>query len=182
MRVLELAAPYYVVTAGTSALQGVIMARSKSAVDSEVWLGREGGWFVVQTNYDQCKTVAPGINTSTAPCHALPDAANDPRRTAALESLSSLGQPLASSTAGAFAVVSAYPVHNPDTAFTAVMSAADGTLGAYGTPPPRPPRTQIHTTQRRGCEDCSFLPTLFCVPAAREIILLTRATRVIHLV
>ena len=30
-----------------------------------------------------------------------------------------------------FAVVSAYPVHNPHTAYTAVMSAALGTLEAF---------------------------------------------------
>ena len=32
---------------------------------------------------------------------------------------------------GLFAVVSAYPVHNPHTAYTAVMSAKEGTLQAF---------------------------------------------------
>ena len=36
MRVIELAAPFYVVAAGSGGEQGVVMARSNAAVDSEV--------------------------------------------------------------------------------------------------------------------------------------------------
>ena len=69
VRRFPLAAPYYVVAAGVSA--GVIIARSPAAVDSELWLpspppspAASAPWFVVQTNYDQCKIVAGGGNVT----------------------------------------------------------------------------------------------------------------------
>lgn len=130
-RAVALAAPYYVVAAGPAAGDGVVMARSAAAVDSELNLGEDGQWYLAQTNYDQCAVAPPGTNGTTAPCHVLPDSTADPRRTAAVATLVSIGPSVGGTVLGAFAVASTYPVHNPHTAFTAVMSAAEGTLTAF---------------------------------------------------
>jgi hypothetical protein len=147
----ELAAPFYVVAAGPAAGQGVTLARSNHAVDSVLWLGESGAkysWALVQTNYDVCAVVddrgggannggagaGAGTNRSSAPspaCKPLPDSVLDPRRAAAEGILAAVGREVATTELGAFAVVSTYPVHNPHTAYTAMMSAQDGTLSAF---------------------------------------------------
>jgi hypothetical protein len=80
--------------------------------------------FVAQTNYDWW----------------LADPPSDPRRLAAAAMLDQLSSSLASDSRrdlgplDAFAVSSAYPVHNPHTAYTAVMRAGSdgGTSGGAG--------------------------------------------------
>ena len=61
----------------------------------------------------------------------LPDPADDPRRSVAEAALAQFGRAEAATPLGAFAVASTYPVHNPHTAYTAIMSAASGELHAY---------------------------------------------------
>merc|ERR1712185_587197 len=61
----------------------------------------------------------------------LPDNPADPRRTAAEILLHRLGRREGTSQLGLFAALSAYPVHNPNTAYTALMSAASGEFHAY---------------------------------------------------
>ena len=41
-----------------------------------------------------------------------------------------LGLPLATTPTGLYALSSVFPVHNPHTAYTALMSASDGTMYA----------------------------------------------------
>ena len=113
---VPLAAPYYVVAAGARPFEGVAFARNCSGPDGAARrLGEGGAWFVVQTNYDPW----------------LPDPADDPRRSVAEATLAQFGRAEAASSLGGFAVASTYPVHNPHTAYTAIMSAASGELHAY---------------------------------------------------
>ena len=73
-------------------------------------------WFIAQTNYE----------------HWLPDNPADPRRTVAERELRTFGQPAPHTVQTlTYAVLSSYPVHNPHTAYTALMSARDGTLSAF---------------------------------------------------
>ena len=73
------------------------------------------GWMVAQTNYDPWQTDPPA----------------DARRTAALRVLAGSGQALGGSPPGLLAAAGTYPVHSPDTAYTAVMRAGDGSLDAW---------------------------------------------------
>ena len=66
--------------------------------------------FLVQTNYD----------------HWLPDPPNDPRRTVAEAALTALGPNLAGSPVGVSLALSTYPVHNPNTFYSALMSVEEG--------------------------------------------------------
>eukprot|EP00035_Acanthoeca_spectabilis_P008516 m.155097 g.155097 ORF g.155097 m.155097 type:complete len:442 (+) comp14395_c2_seq1:13-1338(+) len=134
MRKVTLGAPFYVIVAGASAAdrEGVVMARSATAVDSELWIGEDTQpWYLTQTNYDRCRAAPPGVNGSATPCDFLPDDPTDPRRTAAEAALVSVGPVVGTTAMGLYAVASTYPVHNPHTAYTAVMNAADGTLTAF---------------------------------------------------
>jgi len=112
---VRLAAPYYVAVAGVGRGRGVVLARNQTAVENEPLKLDATSWYLAQTNYD----------------HWLPDPATDPRRSVATATLDQLGRSSASSPLGLFAVASTYPVHNPHTAYTAVMSARDGTLTSY---------------------------------------------------
>jgi N-acylethanolamine-hydrolysing acid amidase len=76
--------------------------------------GSGAGWFVVQTNYD----------------HWEPDPADDPRRSAGEATMAQLGRGFGTTPLGLFVAASAYPVHNPHTAYTAVMSPLSGELRA----------------------------------------------------
>ena len=109
----RLAAPFYIVAGGTEASQGVAIARNLNGSDRTDWMPKDD-FFLCQCNTDRW----------------LPDDVQDPRRTAAETLLQRLGRREASNM-GLFAVVSAYPVHNPHTAYTAVMSATTGELHAY---------------------------------------------------
>ena len=55
----------------------------------------------------------------------------DPRRTAAELTLRQMGQDVATNELGLFAVLSTYPVHNPHTAYTVIMSPAKGALHVF---------------------------------------------------
>lgn len=72
-------------------------------------------WMVAQTNYDPWDVDPP----------------SDARRTAALRVLAASGADLGGSPPGLMAAAGTYPVHNPDTAYTAVMRAGDGSLSAW---------------------------------------------------
>ena len=131
---VRLAAPFYVVAAGTRPTEGAVLARNLTAVDHGVLrlAPGSGRWALVQTNYD----------------HWVADPPEDPRRSAGEAVVAQLGQrqaraaprapptthrvptappaAQAASSLGLFAVCSQYPVHNPHTAYTAVMRAATG--------------------------------------------------------
>ena len=110
----RLAAPFYIVMAGAKSGEAAIIARNKTGVAAPNGVLRmdSGQWYLVQTNYD----------------HWRKDDKNDPRRTAAETLLEEYGAKAGSSDLGLFAVSGTFPVHNPHTAYTAVMSARDGTL------------------------------------------------------
>ena len=119
--VVRLAAPYYVIASGPDAGDGVVIARNLTGSDGTARLAEQGDrsapgdFFLAQTNYDR----------------SLPDSPSDPRRTDAERSLRGLGRDEGASQLGLFAVVSTYPVHNPHSAYTAIMSASTGELHAY---------------------------------------------------
>jgi hypothetical protein len=116
---VPLAAPFYVVAAGPAG-EGVVMARNQTASVGTAVLS-DTLTVLVQTNYDRWQ----------------PDPKFDPRRTRAEEMLQSVllgsgtGHDAAATALDLLAVASAYPVHNPHTAFTAVMDPATGALRAY---------------------------------------------------
>ena len=111
---VRLFAPYYVVAAGAHG-EGNVIARGISSVDGEAVLGdHTDPWFVVQTNYDHWKS----------------DSKLDPRRTHAEGTMRALGSAMAGSTVGLYAAASSYPVHNPHTAFTALMDPSTGAFNA----------------------------------------------------
>ena len=60
-----------------------------------------------------------------------PDSGTDPRRTAADAVMRQHGAAHAASALGMYAAVTTYPVHNPHTAYTAIMHARTGELHAY---------------------------------------------------
>ncbi|KAA0158305.1 hypothetical protein FNF27_07807 [Cafeteria roenbergensis] len=117
----ELAAPMYAIAAGPGADDGAIVTRDPAgpalpvathgiARLADAAIGAGAGWrALVQTNYDRWE----------------PDPPSDPRRTAAERLLRSMAPEVGSSSVGAFAAVSAYPVFNEDTAYTAIMCPND---------------------------------------------------------
>lgn len=109
----RLAAPFYVIAAGSHHGEGVVIARNLVGSDNTTTFGPE--WFLCQCNTDRW----------------LPDDPTDPRRTASEKLLQHLGAEEGTSQLGLFAVLSAYPVKNPHTAFTAIMSASTGEFHAY---------------------------------------------------
>ncbi|CAJ1389830.1 unnamed protein product [Effrenium voratum] len=112
---VPLAAPFYIVAAGTKPGEGVAIARNLTGADGIDQLADADDFYLCQCNTDRW----------------LPDDVLDPRRTAAERLLRDMGQAEGAMQMGLFAVSSAYPVHNPHTAYTAVMSAATGELHAY---------------------------------------------------
>ena len=125
-----LAAPFYVVMGGVNAGEGAIIARNQTGVAAPGgkvlrFQGNTAGSgsmeYLVQTNYD----------------HWVPDSVVDPRRTAAEDMLSAAStastatQSVVGMNIELFAVASTYPVHNPHTAYTALMNAKEGTLLPY---------------------------------------------------
>ncbi|CAJ1362687.1 unnamed protein product [Effrenium voratum] len=112
---VPLAAPFYIVAAGTKPGEGVAIARNLTGADGIDQLADADDFYLCQCNTDRW----------------LPDDVLDPRRTAAERLLRDMGQAEGATQMGLFAVSSAYPVHNPHTAYTAVMSAATG-LGSWG--------------------------------------------------
>ena len=117
---VPLAAPFYIIAGGPSG-EGAVLARNQTASVGTARLGGGGAnGFLVQTNYD----------------HWLPDPKTDPRRSSAEAMLSQISKEAedgaaALTTLDLFAVASAYPVHNPHTAFTAVLDPQSGKLHAY---------------------------------------------------
>eukprot|EP00756_Hemistasia_phaeocysticola_P033190 Hpha_TRINITY_DN16452_c1_g14::TRINITY_DN16452_c1_g14_i1::g.161484::m.161484 len=115
----RLGAPFYIIMAGPNRGEGAIIARNATAVEGGIsWLGQEmqsGDYFIAQSNYDRW----------------LPDPADDPRRTAAELTLRQAGAAAGANAIGMFAAASTYPVHNPHTAYTAVMHPATGAFHAW---------------------------------------------------
>ena len=109
-----LATPEYAVVGGPE--DGAIVSRG--AGTRVLRFGEQDAtpaWALVQTNYDPW----------------APDPASDPRRTVAAGTLSNFGRDEAASLLGLYAVLSQYPVHNPDTAYTAVMDPGSGAFHVY---------------------------------------------------
>lgn len=110
----RLAAPFYIVAAGPEPRQAVAIARNLYGSDGTDWL-QKGDFFLCQCNTDRW----------------LPDDVEDPRRTAAETLLRRMKEEDGLSMTGLFAVVSSYPVHNPHTAYTAVMFPVTGQFHVY---------------------------------------------------
>lgn len=146
---VHLAAPFYVVAAGPSQGEGVVLTRGLAGVENIAWLGvaedreQKEDSFLCQCNADRW----------------LPDDPDDPRRTAAELSMRNLGPAEAESLLGLLAVASTFPVHNPNTAYTALMSASTGELHVYVRQAvcPLDPRTNI-VQQRRYCHNVPNTP------------------------
>ena len=112
---VPIGAPFYII-AGGPAGQGVVITRNRTAAEGVAHLDPSRTEALVQTNYDLW----------------LPDPKADPRRTRAEDMLAQIARGAKQlSTLDLFAVASAYPVHNPHTAYTAVMDPASGALTAY---------------------------------------------------
>ena len=105
------------IAAGAWSGQGVTIARSQTGVDGPQGTPAldpdRGTWYLAQTNDDYWK----------------PD--TDRRRAVAAATLDNLGRTAAASPLGLFAAAGTYPVHNPNTAFTAVMQPATGAFEAF---------------------------------------------------
>lgn len=87
-------------------------------------------WEVAAWRRRWADSAAPAVPLPVRrPCR--PDNAADPRRSAAESVLHNLGPALAKSEMGLFGVLSSFPVHNPHTAYTAMMSPAAGTMAAF---------------------------------------------------
>lgn len=118
---VHLAAPFYVIAAGPGRGDGVVIARSEDGSDGTARLGdpdklaAPGDYFLAQDNTDRWQ----------------PEDDKDPRRTAAELLLRNLGRDEGASMLGLMVVTSSFPVHNPHSAFSAIMSAATGELHAY---------------------------------------------------
>jgi hypothetical protein len=95
----------------------VVLARNQTGVEGggPLRLSPEN-WFLVQTNYD----------------HWLADNPSDPRRTVAEGMIGEFGQRVAASAVGLMMVAGTWPVHNPHTAYTALMDSGAGAEGAAG--------------------------------------------------
>ena len=78
-------------------------------------LSNTSKFYIAQTNYD----------------HWQPDPATDPRRTALERYLDDMGADIGVSKMGLFAAISTFPVHNPHTAYTAVMQPDSGALTSF---------------------------------------------------
>ena len=78
--------------------------------------------------HDAVRTTPPTSERAVGPVDAL-RASSITRRNVAWSAARALWKSRA--PLGAFAVASTYPVHNPHTAYTAIMSAASGELHAY---------------------------------------------------
>ena len=61
----------------------------------------------------------------------MPDPPSDDRRTVCERTLAQYGRAAAGSALGTYAAMSTYNVHNPDTAYTAIMCAATGELHPF---------------------------------------------------
>lgn len=115
LKTIPMAAPYYVIVAGKRSPDAAIITRSAEGVDDITWLDSTTDWLMVQTNYDRNQ----------------PDPANDDRRTVAECLLRQLGQVKGATHLGVYAVISSFPVHNVNTAYTAIMSAGTGELHGF---------------------------------------------------
>jgi len=127
VRGAPLASPEYVVAGGPDGAGAVVARDPGTAVANFTVLpaaagggGGGGGhagrpFFLVQTNYDR----------------DVPDPPADDRRTVCERTLRQYGRAGAGSALGVYAAMSTYNVHNPTTAYTAVMCAATGALHAF---------------------------------------------------
>ena len=119
---MELAAADYVVMGGCHEYEATICARgagsklawSLSMVN--VNSSRSASWpYLLQTNYDEC----------------IHDPATDPRCSSATAIMESLGQTIGADSIGLMATMTSTPIRNADTAYTAIMSAEEGTLVSF---------------------------------------------------
>ena len=137
---VPLAAPFYIVAAGPAGQGAVIARNSTGSVGTTVLSDADA--VLVQTNYDRW----------------LPDSKTDPRRTRGEQMLESIlgsgaDRDATATSLDLLAVASAFPIHNPHTAFTAVMDPATGALRAYVRDAlcPTDPQVIAHGGQERYC-------------------------------
>ena len=97
----------YIIVGGVEPNEGVVITRGRSSAKDVWWLGSNGSWFLVETNYDHW----------TAP------PSSDDRRDPAIKGMREMGQSRVG-TPGLFTVFSTPPVLNDGTTHTVIMSAA----------------------------------------------------------
>ena len=101
----ELSAPEYIVASGVN--DGEVLIRELNTTSKIVKIGHQGTFdYLMWTNYDSC-LAEPKTDIRCAPGKLL---------------LENMGRVLSGSSMGIYAVTSAFPVHNPTTAYTAVMN------------------------------------------------------------
>lgn len=101
------ASPFYNIISGTGRRGAVLTIQfNQSRNVIEVLDDSSNVTFMVQTNYDRW----------------LPDPPSDPRRTVAQNAMTLVGRERSGTELGVWMALSTYPVHNPSTMFTALMS------------------------------------------------------------
>ena len=118
-----LIAPMYVALSAKD--MGKVLIRSQNGTDEVVTLGEQSGSpknGLLWTNYDSCDS-EPTSDVRCKPAQAL---------------MIEMSGRLSGSSLGVGMVASAFPVHNPTTAYTAVMNAATGDFHAFVRDPLKP--------------------------------------------
>jgi N-acylethanolamine-hydrolysing acid amidase len=106
LQTIELAAPEYIIASGGNN-NGQVIVRELNYTSKVVHIGDQGSFnYLMWTNYDSC----------------LGEPKTDVRCKPGLELLEEMGETLSGSSMGVYAVTSAYPIHNPSTAYTVVMN------------------------------------------------------------
>ena len=106
LQTIELAAPEYIIASGANN-NGQVLVRELNYTSKVVHIGDQGTFnYLMWTNYDSC----------------LGEPKKDVRCKPGLGLLEEMGENLSGSSMGVYAVTSAYPIHNPSTAYTVVMN------------------------------------------------------------
>jgi N-acylethanolamine-hydrolysing acid amidase len=104
---VSLASPAYIIMSGPGRVGHVLTLQVDKTANVRLTLNDSSPVpFLVQTNYD----------------HWLPDPPTDPRRTAAERALSLVGPARSGTDLGVWMALSTYPVHNPSTKFSVLMT------------------------------------------------------------
>lgn len=102
----QFASPFYNIVSGTNRRGAVLTIQFNSTGNRVEFINSTNVTFMVQTNYDRW----------------LPDPSDDPRRTVAENTLAMVGRDRSGTELGVWMALGVYPVHNPQTLFTALLS------------------------------------------------------------
>uniref|UniRef100_A0A7S3GIA7 N-acylethanolamine-hydrolyzing acid amidase n=1 Tax=Palpitomonas bilix TaxID=652834 RepID=A0A7S3GIA7_9EUKA len=111
---ISLAAPIYIIMAGSQPGEGCVVTRDRDA-PVDVWdLSATGSWYLIETNYD----------------HWQPAPAGDDRRDYGIKHMDAVGQDKISIDT-LFDVMSMYPTMNNNTEYTTVFAPAKSYFAGY---------------------------------------------------